>query len=156
VTAVSNTFNSIDSQLQITDTVKTIGTGITTAVQGVDSQLQISDTVKTIGTGITTAVQGVDSQLQISETVKTLGTGITTAVQGVDNQLEISNKAQEVGVSVTNFFNTASTSAVTGLETAKTTLDQYVGPTVQAGVSSVKLVGVSIYNTFETLFSPRQ
>jgi len=143
VDTVTTQAKVIDEQLQITPKVNVGVTAVTSTLNTIDEQLQISQTV-------TSTLNTIDDQLQISQTVKTIGTGINTAVQGVDN------KAHEVGATVTGLFNTASTNAVTGIETAKTTIDQIVNPAVQPVVDGVKFVSQSLINTFETLFLPKQ
>jgi RNA recognition motif-containing protein len=133
---------------------------IAAQAKAIDDEHNLTQTVtvglNTVSSSVNQTFTSIDSQLQISETVKSFGTGISTAVDGVDKEYEISNKAQEVGVSVTTFMNSATSTAATGLESAKIAIDEFVeSPTVQASVASVKQASTSLMNSIENLFSPK-
>jgi len=136
--------------------------GIAAQAKAIDEEHNITQTVSvgftTLSTNVNQTFSSIDSEYQISQNFKSFGTGISTAVEGVDKEYEISNKAQDVGTTVTtsvsNFMSTASVSAVSGLETAKTAIDQFVeSPTVKEGVASVKNASTSLLNSLESLFS---
>jgi len=160
---------------------------IATQVKAIDDEHSISQTVtagvSTVSTSVSDTWNSVDSQLGISDTMKSVGTGISTTVQGIDQQYDISTKAQEVGSTVGGFISTASTTAITGLESATSTAIGGLesastvamtgienattaavngltsiaeSPQVQAGVATVKAVSNSIFSSIESLFVPNK
>jgi len=77
---------------------------------------------------------------------------LSLKVKGLDEQYEISTKASELGQQVGGFFTTATATAVSGAESAKVAVENFVdtNPQVAMGIETVKSITQTIGATLES------
>jgi len=147
-----------DGQPADTSVVSSIlefSSGVVASAKSLDEQHGISQSISSGLAVVSATVSSWDSQLQISEKARQLTDTVQSTATQYDQQYEISNKASEVGQQVGGFFTVATASAVSGAESAKVAVENFVdtNPQVQLGIETVKAVSSSIGATIGSGFN---
>jgi len=139
----------------IIDTGYQVGTDVVNRARALDEQTGVTQKINDGIAVMTSAVTQLDSQYQITETARQWTEQVQTKVKGLDEQWEISNKASEVGNQVGGFLSVATATAVSGAETAKVAVENFVdsNPQVAMGIDTVKRVTLSIGSSIESGFN---
>jgi len=141
----------------IIDTGYQISSDVVAKARALGEQTGVTQKISDGIAVVSTTMGALDSQYQVTETVKTVSESVQSRVKGIDEQYEISTKASEIGQQVGGFFTAATATAVSGAESAKIAVENFVdaNPQVAMGIETVKSftqsIGASIESGFNAL-----